>query len=80
MSKAIKQLYRSRTNRKIAGICGGLGEYFQVDPTFIRILFIIVALASVGLGILAYLIMWLIIPKESEMHAKKKMLDNKKEP
>ncbi|MBI4336187.1 MAG: PspC domain-containing protein [Candidatus Omnitrophica bacterium] len=58
-----KKLYLSSANRKIAGVCGGIGEYFDVDPTFIRVLFILVILFSFGFGIIAYLLMWAIIPK-----------------
>jgi phage shock protein C len=56
-----KKLYRSRTNYMLAGICGGLGEYFNVDATLIRLAF---AFATVigGAGILFYLIAWIIIP------------------
>ena len=59
-----RRLYRSRTNRSIAGVCGGLGEYFKVDPTLIRILFVLFALAG-GPGLLAYIILWLVMPEES---------------
>lgn len=48
-----KQLYKSATNRKICGVCGGIGEYFNVDPTLIRIIWAI--LACTGTGIIAYL-------------------------
>lgn len=58
-----KRLYRSRTNRSIAGVCGGLGEYFNVDPTLVRLLFVVFALAG-GPGLLAYIILWLIMPEE----------------
>lgn len=59
-----KRLYRSKTNRMIAGVCGGLGEYFNVDPTLIRLLWLLLALCG-GSGILIYLICWIIIPEES---------------
>ena len=55
-----KRLYRSRTNRWIAGVCGGIGEYLNIDPTIIRILAIIIP----GFGWLAYLICVIIIPSE----------------
>jgi phage shock protein PspC (stress-responsive transcriptional regulator) len=61
----MKRLYLSETDRKIGGVCGGIGEYFERDPTVIRILFILLILFSFGFGVLAYLIMWLIIPKRS---------------
>ena len=55
-----KQLYRSRTNRKIAGVCGGLGEYMNLDPTIIRLIWVLLILCA-GTGLLAYLIAALII-------------------
>jgi phage shock protein C len=59
----IKRLYRSRSERKIAGVCGGLAVYLGVDPVILRIAWAVVALAG-GLGIVAYLICWLAIPNE----------------
>lgn len=57
------RLYRSRTQKMIAGVCGGIGEYYGVDPTLIRL--ILVGLVFVGFsGILAYLVAWVIIPLE----------------
>ena len=58
----MKKLIRSTTDRKIAGVCGGLGEYFGVDPTLIRIGWVVFCLLG-GSGILAYLICALIIPE-----------------
>jgi phage shock protein C len=57
-----KKLYRSRTNRVIFGVCGGLGEYFEVDSLIIRILFIILSFTG-GSGIIIYLILAVIIPE-----------------
>jgi phage shock protein C len=57
-----KRLYRSGKNRILGGVCGGLGDYFDIDPTIIRLIWIFFALAY-GTGILAYLIAWLIIPR-----------------
>ena len=59
----MKRLYRSKYDKKIAGICGGLGQYFDIDPTLVRLGAIVLVLA-LGTGILAYLIAWLIIPLE----------------
>lgn len=61
MSEEINKLYRSWDNRIIAGVCGGLGEYFNVDPTLIRVLFVAFAIIFGG-GILIYILLWLIIP------------------
>ncbi len=57
-----KRLYRSRTESVIGGVCGGLGEYFNIDPTFIRIIAVLLVFAD-GVGILGYLIAWIIIPR-----------------
>ena len=55
-----KKLYRSNTNKMICGVCGGIGEYFDVDPTIIRLLWAV--LACSGTGIVVYLIAAIIIP------------------
>jgi phage shock protein PspC (stress-responsive transcriptional regulator) len=60
-----RRLFRSSRNRKIAGICGGLGDYFDLDPTVFRVLWIIL-LIFFGTGILLYLILWIVIPREPE--------------
>ncbi|MDR3441636.1 MAG: PspC domain-containing protein [Legionella sp.] len=62
-SQSYRKLWRSRKNRKIAGVCGGLGDYFNVDPTWIRIIFIIFFLLG-GTAFLVYLFMWLLVPLE----------------
>jgi phage shock protein C len=54
---------RSRSERVIAGVCGGVGRYLGVDPVLLRIAFIILALAN-GLGVIAYVICWVAIPEE----------------
>ena len=59
-----KRLYRSRQDRMIAGICGGLGEYFNVDPTLIRLATAFLFLWTGGTVLLVYLIAWFIIPEE----------------
>lgn len=59
----IKKLYRSDDDRILAGVAGGLGNYFNVDPLFIRLIFLLLALVH-GLGILFYVILIFIIPKE----------------
>jgi phage shock protein PspC (stress-responsive transcriptional regulator) len=59
----MKRLYRSRTERKIWGVCGGLAAYFDIDPTIIRVIAVITLFCS-GLGFLAYLLMAIIVPLE----------------
>ena len=61
----MKKLYLSNADRKIGGVCGGLGEYFGKDSTLFRILFILVALVW-GLGVVTYLLMWLVIPRKQK--------------
>ncbi len=57
-----KQLYRSTENKIIGGVCGGLGEYFEIDPSLVRVIMILLFFAH-GIGLLAYLIAWIIIPQ-----------------
>lgn len=59
----VRKLYRSRTNRSIAGICGGLGDYFDADPTMIRLATLLLILFG-GLSLWAYIILWIVIPEE----------------
>ena len=59
-----KRLYRSKSDRMICGVCGGLAEYFDVDPTLIRIIAVLSIFIS-GAGILAYIILAIVIPSES---------------
>ncbi|MBO7229525.1 MAG: PspC domain-containing protein [Bacteroidales bacterium] len=58
----MKKLYRSNTDRKLCGVCGGFAEYFDLDPTIIRLIFIFLTLFGGG-GLLIYLICALVIPK-----------------
>ncbi len=58
-----KRLYRSRTNRVLAGVAGGLGDYFDIDPVIFRIIFVVLTLLN-GLGLLLYLVFWIVIPEE----------------
>lgn len=56
-----RRLYRSRKNRIVAGVAGGLGEYFDIDPVFVRVIFVLATLAGAW-GILAYIILWIVVP------------------
>jgi phage shock protein C len=56
-----RKLYRSRTDRKLAGVCGGLAEYFGLDATLIRVLFIVLAVFG-GAGLVLYVAMWIVVP------------------
>jgi len=62
------RLYRSRTNSMIAGVCGGLGEYFNVDPTIMRLVAVLLIFAD-GIGFIAYIIAWIVIPRNPEIEA-----------
>jgi phage shock protein C len=61
-----RKLYRSRNQRMLAGVCGGLAEYFNVDATLIRVLFLVLAVFG-GSGLVIYVVMWLIVPDVSKV-------------
>ena len=61
-----RKLYRSQTQRMIAGVCGGLAEYFNIDATVIRALFLLLAVFG-GSGLLIYIVMWIIVPDASKV-------------
>ena len=62
-----RKLYRSRSDRKLAGICGGLGDYLNCDATLIRVAWVIGTFLSVGIAVLAYLTLIFIVPNEDEI-------------
>ena len=57
-----KRIYRSQREKVIAGVCGGVAEYFNIDPVLVRIFWVVAAFAD-GLGLIAYIIAWIIIPE-----------------
>lgn len=63
-ASTVHKLYRSRSERKMFGVCGGLGVHFGLDPTILRVLFVISAFASFGLTLFAYILMAIIVPDE----------------
>jgi len=63
MPTEIKRLYRSKDERMLAGICGGLSEYFKIDPVIWRLLFVFATLAG-GPGLILYIIMWIVVPEK----------------
>lgn len=65
MTSQSKRLYRSRVERMIGGVCGGLGEYFDIDPTVVRLLFVFGTLLG-GPGVIAYLILLVVVPLEPD--------------
>jgi phage shock protein C len=71
------RLYRSKTDRVIAGVCGGIAQHLNIDPIIIRILFLIAFLTE-GFGLLLYIILWIAIPEENIVYEEKKREEEKK--
>lgn len=61
-----RRLYRSQTEKMIGGVCGGLAESLDVDPTLVRLVFVLLALLG-GHGILLYLILWIVMPRKDQV-------------
>jgi len=65
MAKKIKRLYRAgEKDSMISGVCAGIADYFVVDSTLIRLLWVLMTVFSVGVGIFAYFVMWVIMPRK----------------
>ncbi len=65
MTSSTRPLHRSTKNSMIAGVLGGLAEYFDLDPTMVRVVYVVVSILSVAFpGILVYLALWMIIPED----------------
>lgn len=62
----MKRLYKSTSNRMICGVCGGIGEYFNLDPSLIRLASVLIACAF-GSGLLAYIVLAVILPKDIDI-------------
>ena len=62
----MKKLYRSSQDKKIAGVCGGIGAYFSLDPTIIRVLFVMLLLPGGLPGLLPYAVLWIVVPIKTE--------------
>ena len=67
MGKDFRKLVRSRTNRMLCGVCGGVGEYLNVDPTLVRLLWVLCSLAGCGTGLIIYIAAALIIPEDNDI-------------
>lgn len=67
MVMTMKQLLRSRRDRVFAGVCGGIGEYFEIDSNLVRLIWILISLAGVVPGVLLYLLAWVILPEDDEV-------------
>ncbi len=64
MASEPKKLYRSRTNRMLAGVCSGLATFFGIDPTVVRLIFVAGTLLGFGSFILIYLVLFIVVPEE----------------
>jgi phage shock protein C len=61
-----KRLYRSKKDRMIAGVCGGIAEYFDIDPVIVRLVAVVLLLPGALPGFVPYLIMWIVVPEAPE--------------
>jgi phage shock protein PspC (stress-responsive transcriptional regulator) len=61
-----KTLLRSRKEKMVGGVCGGLADYFELDVSVIRVLWVIATVVSIGMGILVYIVLFFVLPEESE--------------
>lgn len=59
----VKRLYRSKQDVKVAGVCAGLAEYFNIDPTIVRVVFVVLLLPGGLPGLIPYLLLWIVVPK-----------------
>lgn len=64
MDNGMKRLMRSRVNRMLCGVCGGIGEYLNLDPTLVRLIWALCSLASVGMGVVLYIVAAVVIPED----------------
>ena len=64
MASEPKKLYRSRTNRMLAGVCSGLGNFFGIDPTVVRLIFVAGTLLGFGSFLLIYVVLFIVVPEE----------------
>lgn len=67
MGNDVKKLVRSKTNRTICGVCGGIGEYLNIDPTLVRLIWLVCSIASLGTGLIVYIVAALIIPEDNSI-------------
>ncbi len=74
-----KRLYRSTTSKVIGGVCGGLGEYFNIDPVLVRIIAVLLVFAN-GIGLLAYIVCWIAMPRGATATADSNRSDAQVEP
>lgn len=65
-TSVLNEIHRSRSDRMLAGVCAGIANYFKIDPSIVRLLWVLASLASVGLGILVYVVLIFVIPEQTE--------------
>lgn len=63
MDNQVKKLYRSNVNRMLGGVCGGLAEYFNIDPTIVRLVAVLGFFATASAVLWAYIILWIVVPE-----------------
>ena len=68
----MKRLYRSKKDRMLGGVCAGLGEHFDIDPTVIRLVWAVITVISIGTGVLVYILAWILIPEETSGSSEQK--------
>ncbi len=68
----MKRLYRSKNDRMLGGVCAGLGEHLDIDPTVIRLVWAVITVISVGTGALVYILAWILIPEEDTSSSEQK--------
>jgi phage shock protein C len=78
MNDQPKRLYRSETDSSVAGVCGGIAEYFNVDSTLVRLLFVLLTFAG-GPGLLVYVLLWLVMPAESDVYGHQRKRKRKRD-
>ena len=66
MSTPVKKLYRSRNDKMLGGVCAGLAKHFNIDPTIVRLVYVMFTMLSVGFGVFVYLLFWVITPEAPE--------------
>ena len=77
-NKMNKTLYRTEDDKMIGGVCGGLGKYFEIDPTIVRLLFALIFFGF-GAGFMIYVLLWIIMPDEKMLQAKEQEINKMQE-
>lgn len=67
MNNDVRKLMRARGNRMICGVCGGIGEYLNIDPTLVRLIWALCSVASVGMGLIVYFVAAVVMPENDDI-------------